>query len=534
MVHDSPRPVPTLRRLVPLTVAVLAVGVGALAWPRSGEDPQPSASAVRAAAEAPSDDGPPGAPVAEVGRAGVPDGALVIGPSVGSGAALPRTSGSVTSHAGHAWHAAHGSTAASTSSGGLHPGDMAFWDGGFVEAGNVRSADLCGVAGPCFEFPLVLQAGGARLRVAIDTPSREDTFKIEVIGPDGAVVASTTNGNQFNAEAFAAEPAVGPYVVRVLPQAVERAAFRMRAKLEEVVPAGPAGRVAMLPNLQVVPPYEFGFAAPVTPNGSYPPDAANPPASAAGKTLYSCTQDESAPVEAGGAGAVDCLRLTSGPMNVGAGPFDMRFTFVADLADGTANPAYLRGPILQAVHYSDGSEELRDAGTYIWHTTHAHFHDENILTYEGFKVTDRVAGRLVRIGAGTKSGFCPADQLFGRWFEFTQAVRGDFGEGDTPTGNCFDAQNGLLGLTSGWGDVYRWQRPGQYIEFAGQSDGYYVIRSTVDAANAILETDEDDNTSYAYIKVVDRTVHLLERGQGTDPWDPDKLVFSGDGPASVR
>ena len=56
----------------------------------------------------------------------------------------------------------------------------------------------------------------------------------------------------------------------------------------------------MLPNLQVVPPYEFGFVAPVTPNGSYPPDAANPPASAAGQDLYSCTQDEAAPVAAGG------------------------------------------------------------------------------------------------------------------------------------------------------------------------------------------------------------------------------------------
>lgn len=74
----------------------------------------------------------------------------------------------------------------------------------------------------------------------------------------------------------------------------------------------------------------------------------------------------------------------------------------------------------------------------------------------------------------------------------------------------------------------------QYVEFAGQGDGLYVIRSTVDAANAILETDETDNTSYALIRVVGRNVDIIERGRGTDPWDRYKVVFEGDGPASVR
>ena len=82
--------------------------------------------------------------------------------------------------------------------------------------------------------------------------------------------------------------------------------------------------------------------------------------------------------------------------------------------------------------------------------------------------------------------------------------------------------------------MYRWQRPGQYVEFDGKGDGLYVIRSTVDAENAILETDETDNTSYALIKVVGRTVDIIERGRGMDPWDPEKIVYEGDGPASVE
>lgn len=415
----------------------------------------------------------------------------------------------------------------------LRPGDSMFWDGGFVRSGAVRHEALCDVAGPCFSFPVLLDGGGHRLRVAIDTPSREDTFQLELLDPSGALVTATSNANQFNAEAFAATPAAGEWTVRVRPVDVTDASFRLRAKSEQAArPAG--GRRATLPNLQVVPPYEFGFAAPVTPNGPYPPDRANPPASVAGVDLYSCTPDEAAPVAAGGAGAVDCLRLTSGPTNTGAGPFDMRFTFASDLTDGTADPVELRGPIFQAVHFSDGSVEYRAAGNYIFHTTHAHFHDENILTYELFEVTDERKRTLEPVGSGTKSGFCPADQLFADWFSFDQAVRGDFGEGDTPTGNCFSPTEGLLGLTSGWGDVYRWQRPGQYVEFAGQGDGTYVVRSTVDKANHILEEDESDNASYALVRIVGRSVKVLERGQGTSHWDRRKVVYTGDGPSAVR
>lgn len=460
----------------------------------------------------------PAGPVEE-SRPGLPRRSVVSGPSVADPATEPETDAD---------------DATSPETVGLHADDGVFWNGSFVFDGAVADPALCGITGPCFVYPLEVAEDGARLRVAIDTPSREDTFVVQILDLDDTVVAETSNPNQFNAEAFLEEPAAGSYSVRVLPQQVEDASFRMRAKLEASLPEVPEGRVALLPNLQVVPPYEFGFAAPITPNGSYPPDIANPAASVGGHDLYSCTQDEAAPVELGGSGAVDCLRLTSGPTNVGPGPFDMRFTFIEDLVDGTADPAYLRGPILQNIHHSDGYQETREAGTYIFHTTHAHFHDENILTYEGFDVVDEDTGELAPFGSGTKSGFCPADQLFGDWFAFDQAIRGYFGEGDTPTGNCFDPKDGLLGLTSGWGDVYRWQRPGQYVEFDGKGDGLYVIRSTVDAENAILETDETDNTSYALIKVVGRSVDIIERGRGLDPWDPEKIVYEGDGPASVE
>ncbi len=321
--------------------------------------------------------------------------------------------------------------------------------------------------------------------------------------------------------------------MRILPKGATDASFRLRAKLEGAADlAGPTGKVPLYPNLKTVPPYEFGFVAPANPaNAAYPSDAVNPPLSAGGMTPASCAADEVAPVAAGGGGATKCLRLTSGPINVGDGPFDLRFSFSDDAA-ADPNVAFANGPIRQAVHFADHSVGLRDAGTYSFHKTHAHFHDDHILDYRLFTVGD--GRRLVPAGVGTKSGFCPADQLFGEWENFTQEPSGFFGEGDSVSGgNCYSPNEGFIGLTKGWGDVYRWQRPGQYIEFGTHGDGLYVVQTTVDIENQVLETDDSDNVSYAYIQVVGSQVNLLERGFGASPWDPAKVLVRGAGPASL-
>lgn len=414
----------------------------------------------------------------------------------------------------------------------LGPGQARFWYGGQVESGNVPDATACDVVAPCPVFELHLPAPGHRLRVAYDTPSREDSFQLDVIAPDGTVT-SESGLNVFNAEAFVDNPAAGTWKVRVIPRGATRAFLRLRAKLEAGPEPKPAGRVPLLPNLKAVPPYEFGFAAPANPlNAAYPPDTVNPPLSAAGQEPLSCTADEMAPVEAGGGGARDCLRLTTGPINAGAGPFIKTFTFASDAAGGRLDDdgPYVRGDSRQVIVHSDGTSETRPAGKYSFHTTHAHFHDDGILSYELFRVD---GDRLVAAGNGTKSGFCPADQLMGEWRLFRQEAPGFFGEGDNPTGNCYGAaDNGLLALTRGWGDVYRWQRPGQYVEFSGNGDGYYVARATVDKSDVTLETDETDNSSYALIRISGRRIELLERGQGTSHLDSRKVVFCGYGPAS--
>jgi hypothetical protein len=414
----------------------------------------------------------------------------------------------------------------------LEPGKAAFWFGGEIKDTKVEDPSLCGIAGPCPTFELVVPAGGDRLRVAYDTPFRTNTFALQLTSPDGTTT-TVTGSNVFDAEAFAAGPAAGTWTVRVVPEDVGNGFFRMRAKLEGASAPSPATPVPLLPNLKAVPPYEFGFVAPANPlNAAYPPDTVNPPLSAGGVEPLSCTADEMAPEDVGGGGATECLRLTSGPINIGDGPFIKTFKFASDAASGglSADGAYIYGHSKQEIVWSDGSTTTQPGGTYAFHTTHAHFHDEGVLTYELFRVDGQ---DLAPAGKGTKSGFCPADQLMGVWRSFDQAPSGDYGAGDTATGSCYGAaDDGMIALTRGWGDVYRWQRPGQYVEFSGNGDGLYVVRSTVDKGDTTLETNENDNSAYALIRVVDHQVDLLERGQGSSPFDPDKVVFTGYGPAS--
>lgn len=415
----------------------------------------------------------------------------------------------------------------------LKLGQAVFWTGQHYAKATMNMESQCTPA-LCPSFPIKVTEGAARLRVAIDHPSRENTFTLELHNPKGDEVGSAVTSGTFAGEVLEPKPVAGTWTVKVIPNSVTNSGFRLRAKLERVVPKGPAGKVAMLPNLKTVPPYEFGFIAPANPlNAVYPPDTVNPPLDVAGIHPLSCAADELAPVAAGGGGATKCLRLTSGPMNVGSGPFEMLFDFATDTLKGKVDPVMLRGPMRQVVHFSDGSSMERPAGTYSFHKTHAHFHTDEVLSYQLFKVDDAKAGKIRLTGVGTKSGFCPADQLFGDWHSFTQLPPGSFGEGDSLAGgNCFSPDGGRIGLSVGWGDVYRWQRPGQYVEFGGQADGLYVVRATADILDHVLEENEKDNASYSYIKVTGEKIDILERGQGTDPWDTTKVVFAGLGPSA--
>src|SRR4051812_23115475 len=176
----------------------------------------------------------------------------------------------------------------------LSPDHGRFWYAGQIQDGDVPDATLCDVVAPCPTFELPVPAGGHRLRVAYDTPSREDSFDLQVIAPDGTTTTQS-GSNVFDAEAFVDKPAAGTWRGRGGPGGATDALVRRGAKGEGEPAAGPAGATPMLPDLKAVPPFEFGFVAPATPaNAAYPPDTVNPPLSVAGVAPMECTIDEMA------------------------------------------------------------------------------------------------------------------------------------------------------------------------------------------------------------------------------------------------
>ena len=362
----------------------------------------------------------------------------------------------------------------------LQTGGSAFWDDG-AQLDELSDAPCDRI---CQDYAVQLLGTGARLRVAADGDGTSPL--LQVYDPQGALVAK--HAGIYSAEVYVEDPEPGTYVVRV--QAQRAAPWRLRAKLERTLPPKPAGRAPLLPNLQLVPPYEFTMSSPL-----------------AGQDL-GCNAYEKAEY-----GARRCLRFSLGPANVGKGPLILEFPALS----GMLTPE----PVFQLVRHADGSTSRREAGTSLYHKTHAHHHHNGFGSLELMRVTDPRRGTMVPAGVGPKQGFCMLDYLIADWPAFANDPA------DQQRQDC-DLVNGGTGtqiaLGTGWADIYYWALDGNYVEFGDNPDGRYVVRSVADAQGDVLESDERDNAGYAYLDIRGTEIQVLERGHGTSPWDPRKRL----------
>ena len=400
--------------------------------------------------------------------------------------------------------------------------DAIFWNGGTVADDAVTHdvpfaavpvQDRCAQLDPCFAYTLNVAESSptARLRVGFDIAARDDGFEMKLIPPTGAAI-SKQNSNTYSMEIMVTAPVVGTWTITVAPYSADYATFRMRAKLEST-PWKPAASGDLLPNLRVTRMWEFGFAAPANPgNGLFPPDDVNPPLSVAGYQPMSCAVDEQLGYD--GPPATRCLRYSFGLANAGEGNFDIRYTNDRSGAEQT---------MTQCVQNADPAIAPRAhaAGVGAWHQTHGHFHYRDIIFHDVWRITDRTTWARTPVGTGKKLGYSPADQGIAEWRSFTQMSSGTGGAAR----NCAPGSDSRLGLAVGWGDAYRFQRPGNFVSFEGAGDGYYVVHTIADPLNHVIESNENDNTAFAYLRVVGTEINILEAGIGEGPWDPNKVPF---------
>lgn len=395
----------------------------------------------------------------------------------------------------------------------LKAGGPAFWSGRF-DGETAMSAEACLVTGKCIDYVLSVKEPAARLRVAIDHPSASDSMGIRIFDPSGSEIPNPDQREREAGEAYGAlahshevsvdQPTLGPWMVRVVPSNVSDSTFRMRAQLEILSP-GTQGSRLLLPNLQMVPPYELTF------NSDPAQQADAPSCTFIEKQNYAKSFDDVKTVD----GDPRCLRFSVGPQNVGQGKWEV---LVAPSEDGV-----LEGPARQRVYNSDGTYEDREAGRFTYHKEHKHFHHTSLSHYRLLHVEDADAGRLRRVSDGPKIGFCTGDLSIAQW----NAFRSDLPRrtADTVSGVCGGSPSGgSIALTSGWGDFYYWHLEGTFVPFPARGDGLYVVQVATDIESVFLESNEDDNAAYAYIRVRGDDVEVLERGLGFSPWDSSKVV----------
>ena len=375
----------------------------------------------------------------------------------------------------------------------LGAGDAAFFEGPVVKESSGSSCD----AAECITYEIDLKASGQRLRVGLDKPEIGDVFSARIEDPSGEAYSIRVPADLYSQEVEVYDPRPGVWKIVVRADSVTNSAFRLRAKLEDRQPSLGVKRGPVLPNLQILPPHDASFLYPVT-NGS-----------TAGNSVGANTMGAASchPEEYVEDRAVRCLRFSYGVRNTGLGPMDL-FT-------GAGNQ--LERALFQRIHLAQGGVIERRAGVARYHKTHAHFHHDAAIGLQLMKVEDRKVGKLSAASAKRTKGFAHRNELLRDWERFypTWTMQG-------------------IGLLPGWADINEWDRPGNYIDFGLNGNGYYVVRMWADPVRGIKESNERDNLGYTYLKVTGSDVKLIEAGRGRDPWDPCKIVVGFGGHPDPR
>jgi hypothetical protein len=316
-----------------------------------------------------------------------------------------------------------------------------------------------------------------------------DGFNLFVYGPDGQMLASADGiGADGQSVAIAGDPAKGSsqptpgpgtYTIAVTMTYAEDNTFTYRGEARLLTPPSwtlspchSAPPCDLLPQLVPVPPSDFHVSG-------LPPVPSTPlgfPLPVSAPTPNSCYTDETVQT-----GAQRCLRFTTDVRNSGAGVMELRYDFLGQNAAGQPTSGVLPGgcEATQVVYRSDGSSTTHDAGPCEFHGAHGHFHYKDLVTFSLHPVTP--TGLAPAVANSVKESFCLADDDY---FGFGTSGPAN-GQRDYPgvpgcdipsqVGSSPTQVDGVMGVAPGWGDVYTWDTPDQYLDITNVADGDYAV-----------------------------------------------------------
>jgi hypothetical protein len=262
----------------------------------------------------------------------------------------------------------------------------------------------------------------------------------------------------------------------------------------------------LLPRLQTVAPSNFHIA-------DIPPIASNPTGwrfTPDGTFSNSCYADETAQF-----GSTRCLRFDNNIRNVGDGPLVLRFQYTPQAFAGNCQ-------MTQEMLSSDATVTDRPAGPCVFHAQHAHFHYQNMGLYELYGVGSNGLPGATPVATSHKVGFCtidvddygfgtPASGQRPRTYSFPTCNIPNGYSTQLPTSSPY-GPSGLpeyMGISPGWGDVYTWDLPNQYIDVSHIADGTYEVVSRSNFDGGILTSSRDQETGITCVRIAGSKVQVL-------------------------
>ena len=137
--------------------------------------------------------------------------------------------------------------------------------------------------------------------------------------------------------------------------------------------------------------------------------------------------------------------------------------------------------------------EEREAGRFVYHPAHGHFHLEDYATYRLLNTNGTQVMRADgTVAEGDKVGFCLINITSS--FTTTSGTSSSTLPGYNRPGQPSTSCGFLQGIHVGRADVYDSIYDGQWIDVTGVANGSYLLEVTLDASDAMLESNEVNNT----------------------------------------
>jgi hypothetical protein len=194
------------------------------------------------------------------------------------------------------------------------------------------------------------------------------------------------------------------------------------------------------------------------------------------------------------------LRFDAIIVNVGPGAFELR---------GERDSAAAEMNVTQHIFDSAGGQRDRPTTATMFYAGdgHSHWHVKDLAQYSLLKKQHK---KHKRVRTDAKQGFCFFDNY---WFGSTQAAH--------YTGGCANNQPGALevtmGLSRGWGDIYRASTVGQYVDITGLPDGRYRLKAKADSGSWFKEQKEKNNFTWVDIQISGTSVSVIRYGPAATP-----------------